>query len=172
MTSWTLDGSITINGVTQTGALEVRRGQSETWLTLRGEEGRRHLSLYCVDRRLLFGDAPGVDGASHHIVQSVADKRPLAYHEENRGHPADNERVLRRMVRLECAVRYAHDSLTLEIRGDTLQGEPTRQDGFRADQSPWHLQVLMTVPRALVPAIFELGTHEAAQFDRRFTPDD
>ena len=144
MTSWAPDGSITIDGETQTGALEVRRGQSETWLALRGEEGRRRLSLYCVDRRLLFGDAPGVDGASHHIVQSVADKRPLGYHEENRGHPADNERVLRRMARLVCAVRYARDSLALEIRGDTLQGQPTREDDFRADRSPWHIQVLMT----------------------------
>jgi hypothetical protein len=169
MSRWTLDGSITINGATQIGALEISRGQSETWITLRGEEGRRHLSLYCLDRRLLFGDAPGVDDSRQHVVESVAHKRPLGCHEENRGHPADNERVLRRLIRLECAVRYARDSLTLEIRGDTLPGEPSR-DGFHADRSPWRIQVLMTVPRALVPAVFELGTLEAAHVDRRFMP--
>jgi|GEM_PF-1802021 len=170
MTRWTLDGSITINGATQTGALKVCRGQTETWLTMSGEEGRRHLSLYCVDRRLLFGDAPGVDDTRHHVLQAVAGKRPLGCHEENRGHPADNERVLRRVLRLECAVRYAHDSLALEICADTLPGELTRQDGFNADQTPWHIQVLMTVPRALVPAVFNLGTLEAARIDRRFAP--
>ena len=74
--NWSLEGSITINGAVDAGRSEILRGSAETWIgTLNGGD-RKHLSLLCVDRRMLLGD-----GDDAHIDAHTSLSAPA------RGHP-------------------------------------------------------------------------------------
>jgi len=164
---WTFEGSIAINGVASTGQVDVLRGAGDCWFTPHDSDTRRHLSLLCVDRRMLLGELPEASGDAH-VIESDQHRRYVGYHEEVHGHPADNERVTRDVRRIRTAVQYTSTVLKLDIQADTQPGELSRDDGFRADTSPWTIGLSLAVPRSDVRAMFKLSDQDAAHVERRF----
>jgi hypothetical protein len=136
MSEWLVEGSMAINDEDERrGPLAIYRGSAQTWLTLVDHRERHAFSLSCFDRRVLLGTPPANGGDTHAIV-ALPGQRLIGDHEENRGHPADNERVIRGIHRVDCESRYTAAHLILQIRLVTLRGELSRDDGFSADQSP------------------------------------
>ena len=163
---WILEGSIAIAGVIASGPISILRGSAQTWFSTTGGTGRRHLSLSCVDRRMLLGEAGGPGGDAHRV--EPAGRPSVGYHEEVLGHPADNERVVRMIPRVDTELHYSATGLALQVRAHTLPGELSRDDNFRADQSPWSIHIRLVVPRAQVCELFALSEADAAMIERRF----
>ena len=167
MDRWTLDGSIAINGIPGAGRVEVLRGDADCWFRPVHGDTRKHLSLLCVDRRMLLGELSDVFGEAH-VIESAGQRRYVGYHEEVHGHPADNERVTRMIPRVRTVPRYTSTTLQLEIQADTQPGELSRDDGFRVDASPWLIRLSLAVRRGDVRGLFMLSDEDAALVERGF----
>ena len=168
---WIFDGTITIDGEPNVSPVRVYR--SGPWTSFRRAPApgldRQVLTLTGLDRQVFFfvGDGEQVSGRARTIV-ARAPRTDVGHHEDMHGHPADNERVVRRIPRMLTDARFAGSALALEIQADTLPGELSREDGFTADRSPWSIRVSLVIPRIEVAALFALSERDAALVDRCF----
>ncbi len=169
---WLVDGAITCNGSRHPGPVSIFHGSAETWLSPQGFH-YQSLSLNCIDRRLLLGDARtddrGAPANAHHI-EATGGRDGVGYHILTVGHPADDERVIRHIPGVQASARYARDSLALSIEAVTLEGMLSRTDNFSADQSPWAIHIELVVPRADVRDVLRLSDEDAARIEPRFKP--
>jgi hypothetical protein len=165
---WIFDGSIDIGVLANPGPVHVLRGAAEVWFTRPVRALDRHsLSLSCVDRRLLLGDGSVATDGSF-TVRPIGRRDHVGCHVETCGHPADNERVIRRIPQVECTVRYARDAVRLAIACATLPGELSRDDHFQADRSPWAIRIALQVPRREVAGLLALSDRDARLIEHRF----